>query len=134
MLLGELDVGGGPAVPGLELLAGLLHLGGLGPDQPRDPVHGAELVEHGTADPGDAIGLELDAPAEVEGVDGVHQAEDARGDQVVEVDPLGEPLPDPLGVVLDQGQVALDQLIAQFRGGVFLELPPEFGYIHIHLG
>ena len=82
---------------------------------------------------GHAVGLELDAPAQVEGVDRIHQAEDPRGDQVVEIDPLGEALPDPLGVVLDQGQVAFDQLIAQFRGGVFLELPPEFGYIHIHL-
>ena len=133
-MLGQLDVGGRPAVPGFELLAGLFHLGGLGADQARNPVHGPQLVEHGTADPRDAVGLELDAAAQVERVDGVHQAEDAGGDQVVEIDPLGQALPDPLGVVLDQGQVPLDQLIPQFRGGVFLELPPEFGHIHIHLG
>ena len=59
--LGELDVGGRPAVLGLELLAGLFHLGGLGPDQAGNPVHGPQLVEHGPADSGDAVGLELDA-------------------------------------------------------------------------
>ena len=132
--LGELGVGGRPAVLGLERLAGLLHLGVLGADQAGDPVHGPQLVEHGPADARDAVGLELDAAAQVEGVDGVHQAEDARRDQVVEIDPLGQALPDPLGVVLDQGQVPLDQVVAQGRGGVFLELPPEFGHIHVQLG
>ena len=71
---------------------------------------------------------------EVERVDRIHQAEDPRGDQIVEIDSLGQALPDPLGVVLDQGQVPLDQLVPHIRGGVFLELPPEFGHIHIHLG
>ena len=132
-LFGQFDVGGRPAVPGLELLAGLFHLGGLGADQPGNPVHRPELVEHGTADSRNAVGLELDAAAQVERVDRIHQAEDSRGDQIVEIDPLGQALPDPLGVVLDQGQVAFDQLIPHIRGGVFLELPPEFGYIHIHL-
>ena len=106
----------------------------LGADQARHPVHRPQLVEHGAADPRDAVGLELDAAAQVERVDRIHQAEDAGGDQVVEIDPLGQALPDPLGVVLDQGQVPLDEPIAQVRGGVFLELPPEFGHIHVHLG
>ena len=99
----------------------------------RNPVHGPQLVEHGPADARYAVGLELDAPGQVERVDRIHQAEHSRGDQIVEIDPLGKALPDPFGVVLDQGQVALDQMIPQFRGGVFLELPPEFGHIHIHL-
>ena len=133
-LLGQFVVGGRPAVPGFELLAGLFQLGGLAADQARHPVHRPQLVEHGAADARHAVGLELDAALEVEGVDRVHQAEDAGGDQVVEIDAVGQPRPDPLGVVLDQRQVPLDQLVPQFRGGVFLELPPEFGHIHIHLG
>jgi hypothetical protein len=132
--LGQLGVGRGPAVLGLERLAGLLHLAVLGADQAGDPVHRPQLVEHGAADAGHAVGLELDAAAQVEGVDGVHQAEDPGRDQVVEVDPLGQALPDPLGVVLDQGQVALDEPVPQGRGGVFLELAPEFGHVHVQLG
>ena len=98
-----------------------------------NPVHGPQFVEHGASDPRHAVRLELDAPAEIECVDRIHQAEYPRRDQIVEIDPFREALPDPFGVVLDQRQISLDQVVAQIRGGVFLELPPEFGYIHIHL-
>ena len=53
---------------------------------------------------------------EVEGVDGVHQAEDAGADQVVQLHAVGQPGPDPLGVVLDQRQVPFDQPVAQLDG------------------
>ena len=95
-------------------------------DQPRHPVHRPQLVEHRAADARHAVGLELHAARQVEGVDGVHQAEDAGRDQVVQLDAFGQPRPDPLAVVLHQRQVHLDQPVAQLLvGQVLLELDPE---------
>ena len=85
------------------------------------------------SDPGHAIRLKLHAAGQVEGIDGVHQAEDAGRDQVVEVDALGQALPDPFGVVFDQGQIPLDEPVAQGRGGLLFELPPEFRHVHVEL-
>ena len=81
----------------------------LRPHQPRHPVHRPQLVQHGPADAGHAVRLELHAAGQVERVDRVHQAEHAGGDQVVQLHAVGQPRPDPLGVVLDQRQVAFDE-------------------------
>src|SRR3974390_2168386 len=47
------------------------------------PVHRAEFVEDGAADSGGAVCFEFDAAIEVEGVDGVHEPENAGGHEVV---------------------------------------------------
>ena len=125
-LLGQFVLVGRAAEPGFERLHRLVELAGLGADQPRHPVHGPQFVEHGAADARHAVGLELHAARQVEGVDGVHQAEDAGRDQVVQLDAFGQPRPDPLAVVLHQRQVDLDQPVAQVLVvGVALELDPQ---------
>ena len=91
-----------------------VELAGLAAHQPRHPVHRAQLVEHGAADTRHAVGFELHAARQVERVDGVHQAEHAGRDQVVELHAVGQPRPDPLAVVLHQRQILLDQPIAEF--------------------
>ena len=50
-------------------------------------------------------------------------------DQVVELDAVGQPRPDALGVVLDQRQVVFDELVAELAAGIFFELLPDFGDI-----
>ena len=122
-----------PAERGFERLAGLFHLAGLAAHQPRHPVHRAQLVEHGAADARHAVGLELDAALEVEGVDGVHQAEDAGADEVVEIDAVGQPRPDAFGVVLDQRQIPLDELIAQLDRRLRPVVAPELRDVHVHM-
>ena len=106
-----------------------MSLRGLGAHEPRDPVHAAELVEHGAADARDAVGFELDAAAHVEGVDGVHEAEDAGGDEVVELDAVGQPRPDALAVVFHERQVVFDEPVAELAAGILFELLPDFGDI-----
>ena len=91
-----------------------VELMGPGPHQPRDPVHAAEFVEDGAADARGAIGFELDAAVRIEGVDGVHQAEDAGADEIVEFDLVGQFDIDPLGGVLDQGKIMFEERIAGF--------------------
>ena len=88
----------------LELFAGLFHLGGLGPHETRNPVHGSQLVEHRSSDARNAIGLELDSPRQGQRrIDCIHQAKNARRDEIVEIHPFGKALPDALGVIyLDQ--------------------------------
>jgi hypothetical protein len=93
---------------------------GAGADQARDPVHRAQLVENRAADARGAVGFELDAALQVEGVDGVHQAEDAGGHQVVQLDLIGQLDVDPLGVVAHQMEIILHQDVAQRFGLVFL--------------
>ena len=95
--------------------------------QPRHPVHRPQLVEHRAADTRHAVGFELHAARQVERVDRVHQAEHAGRDQVVQLDAVGQPRPDPLAVVLHQRQVLLDEPIAKLLvGRIGLEVLPDF--------
>jgi hypothetical protein len=93
---------------------------GAGADETRDPVHRAQLVEDRAADARGAVGLELDAALEVERVDRVHEPEDARRHQVVELHLVGQLDVDPLGVVAHEMEVVLHQDVAQPLGLFFL--------------
>src|SRR5262245_11911152 len=131
----NLAVGGRPAQFGFRLLAGGFDLAGLAADEARHPVHRAQLVEHRPANARYAIRFELDAAAEIEGFDRVHQAEDAGGDQVIQIHAVGELRPHSFGIITDEWQVFFDQDVAQFLAGlVFLEFLPDFADIAFDLG
>jgi hypothetical protein len=118
---------------GFQPFADFFELGMLAANQARHPVHRAQFVEHRAADARHAIGLELDAALQVEGVDRVHQAEDAGGDQIVEIDAVGQPSPDAFGVIFDQRQITFDQLVTHFDGRFRLVVAPELMDIHVHM-
>ena len=124
---------GRPAQFGFERLPRLFQLGVLAAHQPRHPIHGAQLVEHGAANARHAIRLELDAAIQIEGVDGVHETEDAGADQVVQIHAIGQPRPDPFRIVLDQRQVQLDELIPQLHRRFVLVFKPQLLDIHVHM-
>lgn len=67
-----------------EGFAGRLELALLGAHEPGHPVHAAEFVQHGAADSRHAVGFELHAAVEVEGVDMVLGDE---GDFAIEINP-----------------------------------------------
>ncbi len=113
-VLGQFQFGRMTAEFGFQRLVRFAQLAGLGAHQTRHPVHGPQFVQHGTANSRHAIRFELDAASQIEGVDGVHQAEHAGRDQVVQFDAFGQPCPDAFAVVFDQRQVAFDQTIAEF--------------------
>ena len=96
----------------LELGVRLLDRAGLGPHRARHPVDRAELVDDRALDPGDGVGLELEAAVEVELVDGVDQPEDAVADEVGLLDVLRQPDGDAAGDELHQRRVVEDQLVA----------------------
>lgn len=76
-LRGDLGLGGGAPELGFEGGVRALDVAGLLADGARDPVEGAEFVDHGAADAGDGVRLELDRALDVELLDGVDEAEDA---------------------------------------------------------
>ncbi len=112
-MLGELLNGRGPAMLGLERLPRDRELTRLAANQSRNPVHRPQLIEHRASDSRHAVGFELDASIHIEGIDGVHQAEDAGTDQVVQFHTIGKTLPDPFAVVANQRHVSLDQSITE---------------------
>ena len=112
---GQLGVGRRAVELGLELGVGLLERAGLGPHRAGHPVDRAELVEDGALDAGDGVGLELEAAARVELLDGVDEPEDAVADEVGLLDVLGQADGHPAGDVLHQRRVVEDQLVADSR-------------------
>ena len=123
--LGQLGVGGRAPQLALELRVRLLERPRLGPHRARHPVDRAELVEDVPLDAGDGVGLELEAAAEVELLDGVDQPEDAVGHEVGLVDALGQAGGDATGDVLHQRRVVDDQLVALLAAALGLVLGPE---------
>jgi len=112
-LFGQFVLGRVPPQSGFQRLGGFLQFAGLGAYQPGHPIHRAQFVQHRSPDAGNAVRFELDAPRQIEGVDGIHQSEHAGRDQVIQFDPLGQTLPDPFGIVADQRQVFLNQPISE---------------------
>ena len=94
-------------------------------DKTGDPVHGAEFVEDGAPDTGSAVGLELDAAREVVGVDGVHEPEEPRAHEVLEVHFIGEALVDAFRVVTNKVEELLHDVVAEILGVVVLVFRPE---------
>ncbi|EGJ74451.1 putative RNA polymerase sigma factor WhiG [Streptomyces sp. Tu6071] len=84
-------------------------------DGAGNPVEGAQFVDHGAANPGDRVRLELDGPLDVELLDRVDQPEDPGGDEVGLLDVGGQADADAPGDVLHEGRVVQDQLLAQAR-------------------
>ena len=93
--------------------------------EPGHPVHGAQLIEDRPADARRAEGFELHAAVEVEGLDGVLEAEDAGLHEVVEFHFIGQLGVDALRVVLDHGDVLQHQEVAQLLGLVPFEGFPD---------
>ena len=63
----------------------------------------------------------------VECIDGIHQAENAGADQVIQFDAVGKPLPDAVTVVTHQGHVLFNQAISQVDVvGISFILIPHF--------
>ena len=87
-LVGQLGVGGRAVQLALERGVRLLERPRLGPHGAGHPVDRAELVEDVPLDPGDGVGLELEAALEVELLDGVDEPEDAVGHEIGLVDAL----------------------------------------------
>ena len=123
--LGDFFFGGRAAEFHFELLGDGVELVGAGADEAGDPVHGAQFIEDGAADTRCAEGFELDAAFEVEGFDGVLEAEDAGLHEVVELHFVGELGVDAFGVVLDHGEVFHHEQVAQLFGLVLFESLPD---------
>lgn len=85
-LLGDLGFGGRAHQALLELLDGLLDLARLGAHAARQPVLAAQLVQHGAADAGGGVGLELRVGGFLITTDSIEQADHAGLYEVVELD------------------------------------------------
>ena len=116
-----------------QLLARLPPAWWLAANQARHPVHRPQFVEHGAANTRHAVGLELDAAFEIEGIDGVHQAEDAGTDEIVQIDAVGQPCPDAFRVVFHQRQIAFHELIAQLDRRFRPVVAPQLLDVHVHV-
>ncbi len=110
---------------GLELGVGVLDLAGLRPHGPRHPVDGPQLVEDVALDPGDGVGLELEAPLGLELVDGIDQPEQPVGGEVGLLHVLGQAHRHTTGHVLHQGRVVDDELVTGPPVAVVLVRGPE---------
>jgi hypothetical protein len=106
---GELGLGGLAAVLGLVLAAGAADLV-VGVDHVDREAHGAGLVGDGAADrvtdPPAAVGREAEALAVVEAVDGLHQADVALLDEVLQRQAA---VVEAAGDGDDEAQVGLDE-------------------------
>ncbi len=110
---------------GLELGVGLLYGARLGSNRPRDPVDGAQLVDDGTLDARDRVGLELDLPQRLEALDGIDQPDDPVAGQVGLVHVSWQADRHSAGHVLDHWCVVDDELIAQRPVPSLLVLGPQ---------
>ena len=70
----------------------------------REGVARAQVIEHGAADAVLGEGLEAIDPLGVVTLGGLHQADDARGDQVVDLDVSRQPAGQPASDLLDVGK------------------------------
>ena len=84
----------------------------FGPDRPRHPVDGPQLVDDRALDPGNRVRLELDLPDRIEPLDRVDQPDDPVAHQVGLLDVLGQADSNTARDELDQRRVQDDQLIA----------------------
>ena len=104
-------------------------------DESWNPVHGAEFIEHCTANTRHAVGFEFDPAFHIESVDGIHQAKDPGADQVVEFDPFREFGPQSFTVVADERGVSFNQSIPQFDAGrIRFEFRPDLSHVDILYG
>ena len=131
LALGPLELGRDLAVlraaPELVLELGDRPLDGtrLRPHRARHPVDRAELVDDRALDPRDRVGLELEAAAGIELVDGVDEPEDPVAHEVGLLDVLRQTGGDAAGDELHQRRVVEDQPLARVGGAVRLVVGPE---------
>ncbi|OPZ06382.1 MAG: hypothetical protein BWZ10_02963 [candidate division BRC1 bacterium ADurb.BinA364] len=116
----HLVVGGRPPQALLQLGIGLFQPGGFLPRRARHPVQRPQLVEDRPFDAEFGVGFELDFARRLEFVDGVHQADDAGVDQVVEFDVRRQAAGDAVGHILDKRQVFQNQGVAPLQIGVLV--------------
>jgi hypothetical protein len=93
----------------------------------------AQFVQHGSADSRHTVSLKFHAALQIEGVNGIHQAKNPGAYQIVQFDALGQPGPDPLGVVFHQMEVTLDQMIAKIQCWTFTVIAPKLLDIHVNV-
>ena len=109
--LGDLFGGGLAPQLQLQLLAGLLQVIGARTQPPRQVVHAAQLVQHGAANAVLDKGLERHPAAGIETLRRLQQSQGPRRPQVVEGALQTGAHGDAPGHPIDQGAVALDQLV-----------------------
>jgi hypothetical protein len=111
--VGDLVLAGGAAETLLDLAVGPLEAPALLAHAARDPVQRAQLVEDGTLDAELRVGLELAVLLGVVLLDRIHQADDARVVQIVEVDVRGQTHRDAVDDVANEGCVLENDLFLQ---------------------
>jgi len=116
-VLGDLGLGGRTAEDGGQRLHGLGLLAAGLADRAARPAAAAQLVDDRAADAGAGVPLERDAAALVEATCGLHEAEQACGVQVAEVDVAGEAHGDLSHDVAHQRHVRGDELVVGLGGG-----------------
>ena len=111
--VGDFFFARGAAQALLDLAVGTLELAALLTHAARHPVERAELVEDRALDPELRVGLELAVLLGVVLLDRVHQTDDARVVQVVEVDVGREPDGDAVHDVPDEWRVLENDLLLE---------------------
>ena len=109
---GHLLVRGRPSLLLLEGVVGTFDVLLLAAQAAGHPVQFPEAVEDGALDPELGVGLELDVARGFELLDGIHEAEDAAVDEVVQLHMRGQAGGDAVRHELHQGHVILDDLFA----------------------
>jgi len=112
-------------VAGLELGERLLDRADLRSHRSGNPVDRAELVEDRSLDAADRIGLELEASAGLELVDGVDQPEHPVADQIGLLHVLRETDRHTTGDVLHQRRVVNDERVTDLGIRVLLVRRPQ---------
>ena len=110
--LGDLLVIGRAAQLRLEAAGGVAQLVREPAHVARERVARAQVVEHRAADAELGEGLEAIDAARVEALGGLHQADDARRDQVVDLDVRRQAARQPAGDLLDVGKELRRVLVA----------------------
>ncbi len=107
---------------------------GAGAHQAGHPVHTAQFIENRALDARRAIGFEFHAPGGVICVDGIHQAEDASADEIVQLHLVRKLAVEPFGGVLDQISVVLHEEVAIVVLTILVEQLPHLFDAELLLG
>jgi hypothetical protein len=102
----------------LDLAVGPFEAAALLAHAARHPVERAKLVENGALDSELRVGLELAVLVRIVLLDGIHQADDARVVQVIEIDVRGETDGNAVDDVTDEGSVLEHDLLFERRRNV----------------
>src|SRR5690606_37841277 len=108
-------IGRGVAVLAGERLTRGRDVAALAADRARHVILAAQLVQDGAAYPRRGERAEGQSASGVERVDGVHQADGAGADQLVEIDLYGQTAGELPGHVVHQTEVLGEQAIARER-------------------